>query len=624
MQINGYIKKAPLIFLIVCAVLFSAYVLVEYGIFAFTEPPAPLTEQAEIQRGSILDRNGKALAVPTAFYHFGASPQSIKNKEEFASLVAPVINESEESIRNLLEESESSPFIYIKKKIDSNTYEELRKVCRKEGYSAVVKFDKLPGRVYPENELASQLIGFVGADGQGLAGIEYSMQDTLFPRQSEDNANLQGKNIYLTIDANLQSNLEKIAHEAMETTQAESMMLIAAEARTGEILSYISLPSANLNDFSSASKTELKNKPASDSYEPGSVFKIFSVASFLDTNSITSKDIFNCDGIYSKKTGRETIRITCLGHHGWETAREALKYSCNDALAQMSEKIDSEPFLAKLHQLGFGEKPGTEISGETPGVLRNPNDRLWSARSKPTIAIGQEITVSALQMVQAATAIAHGGIPVQLSFISKITDYEGHEEFVHSPVERERVFKKETTDYILDCMETVATSGTGAKSRLEDVSMGVKTGTAQMADPVTGGYSTTDFVSNCMAIFPIENPEIILYIVIEKAKGETYAGRIVAPVIKQAADVIIDHLGMSRGKASSLAHSGQVAIKGTKPIVLEGTVPDFIGMPKRQLLPLLNYKNIRIKINGDGWVKSQEPAAGSPLSENMEIELYLE
>ena len=624
MQINGYIKKAPLIFLIVCAVLFSAYVLVEYGIFAFTEPPAPLTEQAEIQRGSILDRNGKALAVPTAFYHFGASPQSIKNKEEFASLVAPVINESEESIRNLLEESESSPFIYIKKKIDSNTYEELRKVCRKEGYSAVVKFDKLPGRVYPENELASQLIGFVGADGQGLAGIEYSMQDTLFPRQSEDNANLQGKNIYLTIDANLQSNLEKIAHEAMEATQAESMMLIAAEARTGEILSYISLPSANLNDFSSASKTELKNKPASDSYEPGSVFKIFSVASFLDTNSITSKDIFNCDGIYSKKTGRETIRITCLGHHGWETAREALKYSCNDALAQMSEKIDSEPFLAKLHQLGFGEKPGTEISGETPGVLRNPNDRLWSARSKPTIAIGQEITVSALQMVQAATAIAHGGIPVQLSFISKITDYEGHEEFVHSPVERERVFKKETTDYILDCMETVATSGTGAKSRLEDVSMGVKTGTAQMADPVTGGYSTTDFVSNCMAIFPIENPEIILYIVIEKAKGETYAGRIVAPVIKQAADVIIDHLGMSRGKASSLAHSGQVAIKGTKPIVLEGTVPDFIGMPKRQLLPLLNYKNIRIKINGDGWVKSQEPAAGSPLSENMEIELYLE
>ena len=624
MQVNGYIKKGPLIFLIVCAVLFSVYVIIEYAIFSFTEPPAPLAEQAEVQRGSILDRNGKALAVPAAFYDFGVSPQSIKNKENFAEIIAPVIGESESSILSLLSKSENSSFVYIKKNIDSNSYGELRKTCGNNGFASVVKFDKLQGRVYPENELASQLIGFVGKEGKGLAGIEYSMEDTLFPPQTEGDSVVQGKNIYLTIDANLQSNLEKIAHEAMEDTHAESMMLIAAEAKTGEVLSYISLPSANLNDFSSASKTELKNKPASDSYEPGSVFKIFSVASFIDTGAITTKDIFLCDGIFSKKTGRETIRITCLDHHGWETAREALKYSCNDALAQMSEKIDSEPFLAKLHQLGFGEKPGTEISGETPGVLRNPNDRLWSARSKPTIAIGQEITVSALQMVQAATAIANDGVPVQLTFVNKITDFEGKEEFVHTPILRDRVFKKSTTDYILECMETVATSGTGHRADLKDVSLGVKTGTAQMADPNTGAYSTTDFVSNCMAIFPIENPEIILYIVIEKAKGETYAGRIVAPVIAKAADVIIDHLGMARGKASSLAHPGSVSIAGTKPIVLDGTVPDFRGVSKRQLLPLLNYRDIKIKINGDGWVQTQEPPAGTPITENMEIELYLE
>ena len=623
MQVNGYIKKAPLIFLVVCAVLFTSYVIVEYGIFAFTEPSASLIEKTEIQRGSILDRNGKALAVPAAFYDFGASPQTIKNRELFARLIAPIISENESSVLALLEKSENASFVYLKKQIDSNTYEELRKICSRNGFSSAVKFDKLQGRVYPENELASQLIGFVGKDGQGLAGIEYALKDVLLPPQ-EGETPVQGKNIYLTLDANLQSNLEKIANEAMENTQAESLMLIAAEAKTGEVLSYISLPSANLNDFSSASKTELKNKPASDSYEPGSVFKIFSVASFLDTNSITEKDIFLCDGVYSKKTGRETIRITCLDHHGWETAREALKYSCNDALAQMSEKIDSEPFLAKLHQLGFGEKPGTEISGETPGVLRNPNDRLWSARSKPTIAIGQEITVSALQMVQAATAIANGGVPVQLSFVSKITDNEGREEYTHTPVFKERVFKKTTTDYILDCMETVATSGTGHKANLGDVSIGVKTGTAQMADPNTGAYSTTDFVSNCMAIFPIENPEIILYIVIEKAKGETYAGRIVTPVIAQAANIIIDHLGMSRGKASSLAHPGQISIAGTQPIILDETVPDFRGVSKRQLLPLLERADIQIKINGDGWVKSQEPPAGTPLSENMEIELYLE
>lgn len=633
MQVNGYIKKGPLIFLIVCAVILSVYVIVEYGFFAFTEPVAPVPEEIEVQRGSILDRNGKALAVPAAFYHFGVSPQSIKDKADFAKVVAPVINENEYDLIDLLEKSENSSFVYIKKNIDANTYEFLRKECRKNGYSAVVKFDKREGRVYPENELASQLIGFVGSDGQGLAGIEYAMQSTLSPSETEEpetdeNAQVSptvyGKNIYLTIDANLQSNLEKIAREAIARTQAESLMLIAARAKTGEVLSYISLPSANLNDFSSASKTELKNKPASDSYEPGSVFKIFSVATFLDSGAITQNQTFVCDGIYSKKTGRETIRITCLGQHGRETAREALQYSCNDALAQMSEGIDSEPFLAKLHALGFGEKPGTEIAGETPGVLRNPNDRLWSARSKPTISIGQEITVSALQMVQAATALANGGVPVQLTFVSKITDNAGHEEFVHEPVFRDRVFKRSTADYILDCMETVATSGTGSKSRLEDVSIGVKTGTAQMADPVTGGYSTTDFVSNCMAIFPIENPEIILYIVIEKAKGETYAGRIVAPVIKDAADVIIDQLGMNRGNASSLAHPGKISISSSQPIQLGSTVPDFTGASKRQLLPLLEYKDINFKINGDGYVKSQTPPPGTPLTENMEIELYLE
>ncbi|WP_407425116.1 penicillin-binding protein [Treponema sp.] len=625
MQMNNHIKKAPLIFLIIAAILFSGYVIIEYGIFAFTEPSASFIEKSEIQRGSILDRNGKALAVPTSFYDFGVSPQTIKNKSLFSKIISPIINESDASILATLEKSENAAFIYLKKKIDADTYEELRKVCAHNGFSAAVKFDKLSGRVYPENELASQLIGFVGYKGQGLAGIEYSMESTLFPPQKDDEIPVQGKTIYLTIDANLQSNLEKIANEAMITTQAESMMLIAAEAKTGEILSYISLPSANLNDFSSASKTELKSKPATDSYEPGSVFKIFSVAAFLDTNSITAKDIFLCDGIYEKRVqSGERIRITCLDHHGWETAREALKFSCNDALAQMSEKIDSEPFLLKLHALGFGEKPGTELSGETAGLVRNPNDRFWSARSKPTIAIGQEITVSALQMVQAATAIANGGVPVQLTFVSKVTDYEGHEEFIHKPVLKDRVFKKNTTDYILDCMETVATSGTGTRGKIKGISMGIKTGTAQMADPATGAYSKTDYVSNCMAIFPIENPEIILYIVIEKAKGEQYAGRIVAPVIGKAADTIVDHLGMSRENASSLAHSGLVSISGPKPIILEETVPDFTGVSKRQLLPLLEYQNIRIKINGDGYVQSQNPPAGTPLSENMEIELYLE
>ena len=173
-------------------------------------------------------------------------------------------------------------------------------------------------------------------------------------------------------------------------------------------------------------------------------------------------------------------------------------------------------------------------------------------------------------------------------------------------------------------METTATSGTGSRAHLNDISIGVKTGTAQMADKITGGYSTTDFLSNCMAIFPIEEPQIILYIVVVKAKGETYSGRIVAPVIAKAADVIIDHLGLSRGDAASLEHNGKITISSAKPVNVGTVLPDFTGMSMRELLPLFNRKDLNIKINGSGWVKEQTPEPGTPITENMVIELNLE
>ena len=156
-------------------------------------------------------------------------------------------------------------------------------------------------------------------------------------------------------------------------------------------------------------------------------------------------------------------------------------------------------------------------------------------------------------------------------------------------------------------METTATSGTGARAKLEDITIGVKTGTAQMADKNKGGYSDTDFLSNCMAIFPVENPQIILYIVVEKAKGETYAGRIVAPVIAEAADVIIDHMGMSRGGAASFEHNGIITINQGQAVTIENTVPDFTGKSKKDLMPLLERKDIHFNINGRGWVTSQRP-----------------
>lgn len=576
------------------------------------------------ERGSIVDRNGKPLAVQANFYNVGVSPKQIPDKKQFAKDVSQVLQIPESKINSKIDLNSEKNYVSLKRKISEDDYRILKDITDDNQYS-FVRYDKIPGRIYPEKSLASQLIGYMGNDGIGLSGIEYSMQSVLQPIPDDELNYQHGKNVFLTIDANLQYKLEKLSHEAMEKTQCESFMLIACEAKTGEILSYISLPSSDLNNYSDSKIQETIDRPAISAFEPGSVFKIFTVASIYDHGILKSGDTFLCDGVYEKKfKGGETIRIKCLEHHGRLTAREALKYSCNDVIGQISDKISDEQFIQDLKNFGFGSKTGIELPGETSGLLKEAGSSRWSGRTKPTIAIGQEISVSALQMVQAATALANDGYPVQLSVIKKITNKDGSIESEHIPQKKERILKKSTADYILSCMETTATTGTGSRANIKDITIGVKTGTAQMANQKSGGYSDTDFLSNCMAIFPIDNPQVILYIVIQKAQGEYLAGRIVAPLIKDTADEIIDHLGLSRGDADTFIYNGTNEVENPQTIVIKDTVPDFSGFSKRELSPLLSRKDLKININGSGWVKNQSPAPGTPLTENTIIELNLE
>ncbi|NLM00134.1 MAG: transpeptidase family protein [Treponema sp.] len=619
---SEYFSKKRLIFLFAFLIIFALYIIFSYGKLAFipSAKTRPLTYLPE--RGSILDRNGKVLAFQTNFYHVGVSPSGIKDAEMTAKLIAPTLQITAESIINMIKNAPGD-FTYIKKKIEQFEYDELQQII-KTNHLTGIRFDKIPGRIYPENDLASQVIGFMGNDGKGLSGIELTQDSLLFPKESLTEPSVRGKDIYLTIDANLQYKLEKIAKETLHNTKAESFMLLASNAKTGEILSYISLPSANLNTYPTATEMEKTDRPTGMAFEPGSVFKIFSVATFLTSKAIDINDKFYCDGKFEKKSGSEKIKISCLGHHGNITAKEALQYSCNDAIAQMSELIPAEMFLHYINAMGFGQKTGIELPGETTGSVKNTNHKYWSARSKPTMSIGQEISVSAVQMIQATSAIANKGFPIKPSIISQIVNSDGTLEYEHKPIVLEQVFTENAANYLIDCMESTAKSGTGRKALIGDVSIGVKTGTAQMIDNKTGQYSETNFLSNCVAIFPTEDPKIILYIVIAKAQGETYAGRIVAPVIADAADIIIDHLGLARANAASLAHTGKISITQTSIPTIKNTVPNFYGLSKRQLTPLLERTDFSLKIIGDGWVVNQKPVAGTTITENMTIELYLE
>lgn len=632
---NSFLKKRNVIIFFVFCLICLVAVIFRYAKLAMMPVGAIAQNEHLVERGSIVDRTGYPLAVQTNFYHVGVTLKDLREKtkltEKFINDISVPLELDKNSLRKIL--SSSKNFVYIKKKITQEEFENVQKITESKNYN-FVSYEKIPGRTYPNNSLASQLIGYMGDDGKGLAGIEFSQQQILAPEISDEmmeeikNNGLeipQGRNIFLSIDANLQYKLEKICHKVMEQTQAESMMLVTCDSKTGEILSYIGLPSADLNDYGSSPLETKIDYPAMTAYEPGSVFKIFTVGIVYETHGISPNDSFLCDGLYEKRLpSGESIRISCLEHHGWCTPKDGLRYSCNDVLCQISDRISEEEFIERIRLLGFGSKTGVELPGETSGLVKDPSSQSWSARSKQTIAIGQEISVSALQMVQAATAYANEGVPLQLTFIHKITNKDGSIFYENEPKYKTRVFSKNTADYILSCMETTAKAGTGSRANLKDVAIGVKTGTAQMADKVNGGYSSTDFLSSCMAIFPIDDPQIILYIVVQKAKGETYGGRIVAPVIGEAADLIVDHLGISRGGAASLEHSGVIKISSSNQIVLGETVPDFTGKTRKDLLPLLKNQNIKLNINGSGWVTSQNPEPGTPISENMVIELNLE
>ena len=437
-------------------------------------------------------------------------------------------------------EGTGSDFFYLKKKIsegEKETIEEIVHGSRLRG----IRLEPVMSRTYPENNLASHIVGFLGDDGKGLTGVEYSFQDIL-SADGESGKSIP-YNVMLTIDGNIQYELEKIAARTMEDTKAEAVMMIAADAHSGEILAYISEPSANLNGYTRESDTARFDRPALYAYEPGSVFKIFSIAALLDMGAVHDKDSFLCDGAYTFTTPRgERVNIKCLEHHGWVTPRDIIKFSCNDGTAQIAEKASSAAFEGKLRAFGFGAKTGVELPGETTGLFYPSAS--WSLRSKPTIAIGQEISVSALQMVEASTALANGGKRVKLTLLSKLFTPEGAVAYEHVPKELDQVVSAETANLMLSYMETTSESGTGTRASVGDVPMAVKTGTAQMLNVEKNGYSETDYISSCIGIFPANDPSVILYIAIVKPIGESYGGRIAAPVISTAANAIIDYLGI--------------------------------------------------------------------------------
>lgn len=609
-------------------IVLASVTLIRYGRLAFGGTGQPGANPARIVsiRGPIYDREGRLLAVDTDLYDVSIWKPSISKGKEpyFATALAAATGIPESEILAKLT-GEGADFAYLARRVSSDVARSIERAVADTDMNGI-RLDRVAGRVYPERALAAHLVGFVGTENRGLSGAEASFESSLAADPARAiGGYAYGDAVYLSIDADLQFKLEGLARAALVENDAEGLALVAMEARTGSILAYVSLPDFDPNQFLTADRSTWVDRVSIYAYEPGSVFKVYSMSSLIALGGIDGHTTFTCDGRYEKEMpSGEKIVIKCLGSHGVVDVAKILEYSCNSGAAYASDTVSAIDFYAKVREFGFGERVGADLSSDSPGVIRRPED--WSGRTKPTIAIGQELLVTALQMTTAATVIANGGILVRARTLDRIVGSDGVTIDDPQPIVVRRVMQKSEADAILGAMENATLStGTGYRARIDDLRMSVKTGTAQVIDPETRGYSDTDFIASTIALFPGEAPEYIVYAAIFNPKGiSTYGGRIAAPFVKDVANAIANLYGVARTGSASATHDGRIAVSGIDSVRIGETMPDLRGTPKRALTALLERTDIIVEIAGDGWVREQSPTPGEPVMAGSTVLLRLE
>ncbi|MDR0494996.1 MAG: transpeptidase family protein [Treponema sp.] len=603
--------------LIIFSLLAAAFVIVCRYAFLLINNDSDNNRQrhSSVERGKIMDRNGKVLASSVNLYNVYVSPPERERIPGLAAELASFFSMGAGEIQDRILKANGN--FLLQRQVPLTAVEMIREEQRA-GRLRGVSTLPVPSRIYPEKNLASQIIGFVGSDTNGLEGIEYALNQELSG----------GSNVVLTLDINVQHILEKVASSTLRETQAESVMFLAMDPRNGELLGSAVLPDFDPNNYRNYTSDKYSNRSAHELYEPGSVFKVFSIAALIDSGAITENSEFICSGVYEKffPNGKK-VTIECADGqaHGRVRPREIIIHSCNVGAAMAADRQENQAFYQSIMNFGFGKKTGAWVNMETAGLLKEPS--LWSGRSRQSITFGQEVAVSALQIMQAAGIIANNGMLVPPRFILQITSADGKTvaPWVNNINSSRQVIRPETTRKMLSYMRDTATMiGTGWRANIEDLNLAVKTGTSQYLDPLAGGYSKTDFIASCIALLPAESPSLILYAVIIKPRGESYGGRIAAPAIREAAELLIDYLGIPRGRNPIVEHPGSIGFTDALLPHVGAHVPNFHGLSKKTLLPLLLRDDLHVEVYGEGWVKYQSPPPGTPISADTVIELTLE
>lgn len=552
------------------------------------------------KRGYIKDKNGSILAMSVETNSLFANPKQIRNADETARFLSLFLKISEKKILKLLKKNRK--FVWIKRKLSPEIVKEIKKVKIKGLY-----FKKEYIRSYPNNFLASNILGFVDIDNLGLEGIEYRFNNQLL--------NLK-YNIYLTIDKYIQKVAENELSIVVKKTEAKQGSVLIYEIGTGRILAMAKYPTYNSNLYYKFSQFSRRNFSIIDSFEPGSTMKILSLSSMLEHIPNITKKEFLCKG--AVKIG-DTI-IGCTKIHGNVKMDSIIEKSCNVGIIQAAEKLKNIDLYKTYKKYGFGEKTGIELPGESKGILRSTSN--WSGLSKYSMSIGHEMSATSLQLVSAFGAIANKGIYVSPTIIEKIEDENGDvlQEFYSKS--KGSIINSEDASKLMDYMEKVVNSGTAVLARSKWYTTVGKTGTSKKFIK-NEGYSDR-LISSFIGITPKENPRICMIVIIDEPKGRESGGRISAPIYKKISEKVLPYLGVKNQVylAKPLFKSKKI-----KARIDWKKMPNLIGINKSELAEMLSQipmkSNLKYNIFGNGSVFKQNPVSGSKLYKNSSISIFL-
>lgn len=560
------------------------------------------------RRGDILDREGRRLALDVRAVSFYAHPGAVTDRQGIARHFARFNGRSVDEMAGMLEPQRN--FVYLLRQTPDDALERIRA----ERFQGVFEQEEVR-RDYPYGPLAGQLLGFTTIDNEGREGIELALDDVLEEQPGEalsyvDNRGRilpdrsqameparHGASVSLTLDASIQGILEEELVRAVAETEAEGALGVITDPRTGDILALASVPLFDPNHPGASPAEHRRNRLITDPFEPGSTLKPITMAAVLEGGHASSDTSVYCeDGVLELATG-DTLRDTKA--YGWLTATQVMARSSNIGMVKLAGTLDRSELYSSLRAFGFGTRTGTGLPAESAGLLRHARD--WSERSLATISIGQEISVTAVQLVQAFGSIANGGVLMAPRLVAQTRSADGEVVRQGHPQALRRVISEQTAHTLESMMLRVVDGGTGKQAAIPGIAVAGKTGTAQRALPEGGGYAEDEYVTSFVGFLPEPTgAKYLCLIVVDNPRVGKYGGTVAAPVFRRTMERVLSLHGERPVAVAPPREAGRIDIADV--------VPDLRGLSPERARNQASRRGLRVQWEGSGpMVVQQSP-----------------